>query len=89
MQGGLVVTRDGGVVESLALPLGGLVSPLPATEVAKAEERLEASVRDLGVRQPGAFIFLSFLALSVVPKLKITDRGLLDVAKWQIASVQA
>ena len=89
MQGGLVVTRDGGVVESLALPIGGLVSPLPATEVAKAEERLEASVRALGVWQPGAFIFLSFLALSVVPKLKITDRGLLDVAAWQIAPVQA
>jgi adenine deaminase len=57
--------------------------------VAKAEERLEASVRDLGVRQPGAFIFLSFLALSVVPKLKLTDRGLLDVSAWQIAPVQA
>ncbi|HEY7022119.1 MAG TPA: adenine deaminase [Ktedonobacterales bacterium] len=89
MQGGLVVTRGGGVVESLALPIGGLVSPLPATDVAKAEERLEASVRDLGVQQPGAFIFLAFLALSVVPKLKITDRGLLDVAAWQIAPVQA
>jgi adenine deaminase len=89
MQGGLVVTRDGGVVESLALPIGGLVSSLPATDVAKAEERLEASVRALGVRQPGAFIFLSFLALSVVPKLKITDRGLLDVAAWRITPVQA
>jgi adenine deaminase len=88
MQGGLVVTRAGGVVASLALPLGGLVSPLPASEVAQAEERLEASVRDLGVRQPGAFIFLSFLALSVVPKLKITDRGLLAVAAWRITPVQ-
>src|SRR4029077_11433625 len=59
MQGGLVVTRDGGVVEALALPIGGLMSPLPATEVAKAEERLEARARDLGVQQPGAFIFLA------------------------------
>jgi adenine deaminase len=89
MQGGLVVTRDRNVVESLALPLGGLISPLPATKVAQAEERLEARLRDLGVRQPGAFIFLSFLALSVVPKLKITDRGLLDVAAWRIVPVQA
>ena len=53
MQGGLVVTRDGGVVESLALPIGGLVSPLPATEVARAEERLEASVRDSGCAAAG------------------------------------
>jgi len=88
MQGGLVVTRNGAVVESLALPIAGLISPLTAAEVAKAEERLEASLRELGVAQPGPFIFLAFLALSVVPKLKITDRGLLDVAAWSITPVQ-
>jgi adenine deaminase len=89
MQGGLVVTRGGAALERLALPLGGLVSPLTAAEVARAEQRLEASVASLGVQQPRAFIFLSFLALSVVPKLKITDRGLLDVAAWQIIPIQA
>lgn len=88
MQGGLVATRGGAVVERLPLPLGGLVSPLSAAEVAHAEERLERAVDTLGVRQPRPFIFLSFLALSVVPKLKITDRGLLDVAAWRIVPVQ-
>jgi adenine deaminase len=89
MQGGLVVTRGGAVVVRLSLPLGGLVSPLSAQEVARAEERLERAVDELGVRQPRPFIFLSFLALSVVPKLKITDRGLLDVAAWRIVPVQS
>jgi adenine deaminase len=89
MQGGLVVTRGGAVVERLALPLGGLVSALSAREVAGAEGRLEQAVAALGVRQPRPFIFLSFLALSVVPRLKITDHGLLDVAAWRIVPVQA
>jgi adenine deaminase len=88
LQGGLVVTRDGAVVDALPLPLGGLVSPLPAAEVARAEERLERVVADLGVGLRRPFIFLSFLALSVVPQLKITDFGLLDVATWRIVPVQ-
>jgi adenine deaminase len=89
MQGGLVVTRAGVVVERLALPLGGLLSPLPAAQVAAAMGRLERTVAEMGVRLPRPFIFLSFLALSVVPRLKITDYGLLDVAAWKIVPVQS
>ncbi len=89
MQGGLVVTRGGAVVERMPLPLGGLVSANAATEIASAEGRLEQAVAALGVEQPRPFIFLSFLALSVVPKLKITDHGLLDVDAWSITSVQS
>jgi adenine deaminase len=84
----LVVTRAGAVIERLALPLGGLVSPLPATEVAQAEDRVERALAEQGVTMARPFIFLSFLALSVVPKLKITDRGVLDVAAWRIVPVQ-
>jgi adenine deaminase len=89
MQGGLVLTRDGEVVERLALPLGGLMSPEPAETVAPAMDRLEYAVAQLGVGLPRPFMFLAFLPLSVVPKLKITDTGLLDVAAWKIAPVQA
>jgi adenine deaminase len=88
MQGGLALTRNGVVVERLALPLGGLMSPLPAPEVAAAEGRLESAAAGMGVTLARPFIFLSFLALSVVPKLKITDFGLLDVAAWRIVGVQ-
>ncbi len=89
MQGGLVVTRGGTVVERMPLPLGGLVSPSTAREIADGEGRLERAVAALGVEQPRPFIFLSFLALSVVPRLKITDHGLLDVAAWRITPVQS
>lgn len=88
MQGGLVVVRDGAVLAQVALPLGGLMSPLPAHEVAAALDRLQAAAEGLGVRLARPFIFLAFLALSVVPKLKITDFGVLDVDAWRIASVQ-
>jgi adenine deaminase len=88
MQGGLVVARDGAVVERLALPLGGLASPLPAARVADAMGRLERTVAEMGVPLNRPFIFLSFLALSVIPKLKITDFGLLDVSAWRIVPVQ-
>jgi adenine deaminase len=88
MHGGLVVTRDSAVVERLALPLGGLISPLPAAQVAGAMDQLEGAVASMGVGLPHPFLFLSFLALSVVPKLKITDFGVLDVAAWKIVPVQ-
>ena len=88
MQGGLVVTSNGAVVERLPLPIGGIVSPLAASEVAEAEDRIERAIAAQGVTMARPFIFPSFLALSVVPKLKITDRGVLDVAAWRIVSVQ-
>jgi adenine deaminase len=55
MQGGLVLTRDGGVVERLALPLGGLMSPEPGEDVALAMDRLEDAADELGVGVPSGF----------------------------------
>jgi adenine deaminase len=75
-------------VARLALPLAGLMSPLPAGEVAAALERLNQAVAAAGVTSARPFIFLSFLALSVVPQLKITDSGVLDVGAWRIVPVQ-
>jgi adenine deaminase len=89
LRGGLVYVRDGTVVATVALPLGGLVSPLPAVQVAEGLERLNRAVAEAGVGVARPFIFLSFLALSVVPRLKITDFGLLNVAAWRIVPVQA
>lgn len=89
LQGGLVLTRAGAVLARLALPLGGLVSPLPAEDVAGAMDGLERMAAEMGVGLARPFMFLAFLALSVVPKLKITDAGVLDVAAWKIVPVQA
>jgi adenine deaminase len=88
LQGGLVITRGGAVVDSLPLPLGGIMSPLPAADVAAALERLDRVVAGMGVEIAHPFGFLSFLALSVVPALKITDFGVLDVDAWKIVPIQ-
>jgi adenine deaminase len=88
LQGGLVFAQGGAVVARLPLPLAGLMSPLPAPEVAAALERLNQAVAAAGVTSARPFIFLSFLALSVVPQLKITDSGVLDVGAWRIVPVQ-
>jgi adenine deaminase len=88
LQGGLVIVANGAVVDSLPLPLGGIVSPLPAAAVAQALERLDRIVAGMGVQLAHPFGFLSFLALSVVPKLKITDFGVLDVDAWSIVPIQ-
>lgn len=88
LQGGLVITHQGAVVDRLPLPLGGIVSPLSAVDVAVALERLDRVVASMGVEIAHPFGFLSFLALSVVPTLKITDFGVLDVDAWRIVPVQ-
>jgi adenine deaminase len=64
------------------------MSPLPIAEVVQALERLDQLVTQMGVQVAHPLGFLSFLALSVVPKLKITDLGVLDVDAWEIVSLQ-
>jgi adenine deaminase len=88
LEGGLVISRNGVIVDRLPLPLGGLMSASPAAEVAEALERLDRVVAGMGVGIDHPFGFLSFLALSVVPRLKITDLGVLDVDAWKIVSIQ-
>ena len=77
--GGLVVARDGEVRGELALPIAGLLSDAPLEEVAEGLEGLQDLLADQGVTIEAPFMTLSFLALSVIPSLKITDRGLVDV----------
>jgi adenine deaminase len=74
--GGLAVVRGGRVLESLALPIAGLMSPEPLETVAAAVDRLTGAAGALGVSAAhDPFMTLSFLALAVVPELKLTDRG--------------
>ena len=81
-QGGICVA-DGSQVHSLSLPVAGLMSPLPGAEVAQAHVRLKARAHELGCRYQAPFMTLAFMALPVIPKLKITDRGLFDVTRFQ------
>jgi len=87
--GGLVVVADRGVKAELPLPVAGLLSDAPYEEVVELSEACLQAARDLGCTFPAPFQTLSFLALSVIPKLKITDRGLIDVDAFDVVPLQA
>jgi len=86
IEGGFVVTLDGEVLAELPLPVAGLMS-LDAYETVRDQLiPLRAAARSLGVALEEPFLQLAFLALPVIPALKITDRGLVDVNKFEIIS---
>ncbi|UCD75339.1 MAG: adenine deaminase [Phycisphaerales bacterium] len=76
--GGLAVVMNGKVTAQLELPLAGLISTLRAEQVCGRQRELARAAAALGCRLPSPFGTLSFLGLSVIPELRITDRGLLD-----------
>jgi adenine deaminase len=82
MGGGLAVAAGGTVAARLALPIAGLMSPEPVRTVRRAMDRLVRAAHRLGSPLKDPFMTLSFLALPVIPALKITDRGLVDVARF-------
>jgi adenine deaminase len=86
--GGQVAVRDGTVIAEVPLPIAGLMSDQPAADVAAAVAHLEhIAAAELGVTIGAPFMHLSFLGLSVIPELRITDRGLVDVNKFALTSV--
>ncbi len=80
--GGLAVAVAGEIVAALPLPIAGLMSPEPLAQVAARHQAVTRAALDLGVVLPDPFMALSFLALPVIPALKLTDRGLVDVDKF-------
>jgi adenine deaminase len=82
--GGIAVARGGEVRGELPLPVAGLLSDEPFEEVAERLEQLQAMLAEQGVGDEAPFMTLSFLALSVIPSLKITDRGLVDVDRFEL-----
>ena len=80
--GGIAVVDGGAVVAELPLPVAGLLSDQPLADVLDASGAINAAAQRLGVQLPHPFQVLAFLALSVIPSLKITDRGLLDVDRF-------
>jgi adenine deaminase len=82
MQGGMVIVRGGNILAELPLPIAGLMCPLPADKVHKALSRLMDTSRALGV-SPGIdpFMTLSFVSLPVIPALRLTTRGVVEVGK--------
>jgi adenine deaminase len=85
--GGLVAARAGTVLGELPLPAAGLMSDRPGADVASALRDLQVAVRSLGVEVRAPFMTLSFLGLSVIPSLKITDHGLIDVDRFEVTAL--
>ena len=84
IEGGFVVVRDGKVLAELALPVAGLMSLEPFEVVRDHLIELRKAAASLGVTLEEPFLQLAFLALPVIPALKITDRGMVDVTKFEI-----
>lgn len=87
MGGGLAAVYDKKVCAELALPIAGLMSLEPISTVRDRIDRLIRAARELGATLHDPFMTLSFLALPVIPELKITDKGLVDVARFRIVSL--
>src|SRR5262245_51762980 len=82
--GGIVAVDGAQVLAELPLPVAGLLSDAPLDEVVSRSRAIVAAARDLGCTVEAPFQLLSFLALSVIPSLKLTDRGLVDVDRFEI-----
>jgi adenine deaminase len=82
--GGILVVADGEVKAELPLPVAGLLADLPLDEVVSASRACVEAARQLGCTLPSPFQSMAFLALSVIPSLKLTDRGLVDVDAFEL-----
>jgi adenine deaminase len=87
--GGEVVVEDGGVRAELALPVAGLLSEAPLETVVESSRGCIEAAEKLGCRLESPFQTLAFLALSVIPSLKITDAGIVDVDRFELVPLRA
>jgi len=87
MGGGLVIANSGKVLAELPLPIAGLMSNLSSKEVAERLGHLKTVLKELGCEVPDLFMTLSFVQLSVIPELRITNQGLVDVINNNFVSL--
>jgi adenine deaminase len=85
--GGCAVADGARIVTSLPLPVGGLMSDRPVEEVAEQYDQLVAAARSLGSTLADPFMAMSFMALEVIPTLKLTDQGLVDVEQFKLVGL--
>jgi adenine deaminase len=84
MTGGICAVRDGHVLARLPLPVAGLMSDRPLEEVRSAMQQLLAAAGQLGCPLANPYMQMAFLALPVIPELKLTDLGLVDVTRFSL-----
>jgi len=83
IKGGMVVVKDGKVIEEISFPVGGVVSDLLPEEIAWKFVKINEAAKSLGINVEDPFIVLSFLSLSVIPELKLTPAGLVNLMKME------
>ncbi|TPW31270.1 adenine deaminase [Pararhizobium mangrovi] len=89
LEGGIVVVDGGKVAAEIALPIAGLMSEEPHASVRARLERLREAAHSLGVTLDEPFLQLAFLPLPVIPHLKLSDRGLVDVDRFALVEPAA
>ncbi|MFO7962447.1 MAG: adenine deaminase [Desulfobacterales bacterium] len=87
MNGGLAAVESGNVTAALPLPIAGLMSDMEMGDIRMHLDRLRAAARDMGCIVEDPFMALSFLALPVIPSLKLTDKGLVDVEAFKLVDL--
>ena len=86
-QGGKIIVQDGKTLAHLPLPIAGLMSDMTSEEVMKKIAELEDASQKIGCKISDPFMSMAFLSLSVIPELKITDKGLIDVNKFEVTDL--
>ena len=86
LQGGLVIVAEGRILDALPLPIAGLLSDQPLHAVVDELESLQRTASSIGCQLEAPFAVLSFLALPVIPELRLTDLGLVDVVEFKLLS---
>ncbi|WP_459892772.1 adenine deaminase [Desulfothermus okinawensis] len=89
MQGGIALVNDGKLIAALELPIAGLISQLSVSQVAFKTQQLIKESQNLGVKLSNPFLSLSFIALPVIPTLRLTDKGLVDVSQFRFVPLEA
>jgi adenine deaminase len=85
--GGMIAVADGDVLALLGLPIAGLMSDRPVVEVAEQAHRLADAYRELGSSLDLPYMLFSFLSLSVIPSLRLTNHGLVDTVDFRIVPI--
>lgn len=82
--GGIAIFREGSLAASIALPIAGLISDRPASEMAANVEKMMEAMVECGCTLNNAYMQHSLLALVVIPELRISDLGLVDVTRFEL-----
>ena len=86
--GGNVVVCDGEIIAQMPLPIGGLMTDEPAEKISRKNAEVRSAVYDLGVSEDiEPFMNMAFVSLPVIPSLKMTTKGLVDVNSWTRVSL--